>query len=733
MAVATTTSTISYTGTNTGNQSCPIPFIFYNETDIAVELVPASGTASTLVLNTDYVLTGTGNPSGGTAVIFSPVPVTTKIVISRSVPATQETSFQTGDRFPASVMERALDKLTMLVQQFLRASNRTLRFGPASPEQDELAPVPTSGQYVLGVSEGNLGWQTPPEVVLADGAVTNAKIADGAITSAKIAAGVSLVPDGSITNIKLAPNSVTSENIAPGTIVETDVADNSVTDAKLSTTGVSSGVFPPTGSVNSIPVLTISSKGRVTSATTSAIRPYVRVEKFAEANYGEVGFHPFLNGSIFLDSKGNLRAAGVNTNSRMGIGVDNLATNGPNFVTIPFTPTDAGEVISKFWVSENNIFVLSSTGKLYGCGVNGRGQLGVGDVLARSVLTRVGTLSSVVDFSVSQASADDTIHCLAVTSSGQLWAWGYNGYGGLGNGNAVQQNSPVQITTNLSGRTISKCYAFGGEAAFSYIIDSTGDVFSSGYNGFGQLGLGDNTNRNTFTQVPTLKGDRIYGVGGVNASVNAHRRGSVFIVRNGSVWATGSNVNGTLGYGDTTDKNGFVQLSISNVVSIAASCEYAANGSGVCALLSNGSIRVWGNNSGGMIGMGAAANQLTPAEPSQATGILFSKAQFIGSQNTGGNLALLDTTGRILVTGYRGRLLGQGGAIGVDQTTLQPVRISSGVSFDDFRIYGVGGATGPTILAKTTTGELWAWGNNNNFQCGSGAGVNISVPQLISI
>lgn len=733
MAVSNTNSTISYTGTNTGDQSCPIPFLWYDETDIVVTLLPASGTAQTLVLNTDYILLGTGNPAGGSAIIFAPVPLTTTINLARSVPANQLTSFVTGDRFPASVVERALDKLTMLVQQFLRASNRTLRFGPASPEQAELAPVPASGQYVLGVSEGNLGWQTPPTVVLADGAVTNAKIANGAITSAKIAAGVSLVPDGSITNVKLAPNSVTSANIAPGTIVEADVADNSVTDVKLSITGVFPSTYPAASEVNRIPRLTITNRGRITSATTIPIAPYVQASKFAEANTGEVGYQPFLNGSIFLDSKGNLRAAGVNTSSRMGVGVDNLATNGPSFVTIPFAPTDAGEVISKFWVTENNIFVLSSTGKLYGCGVNTYGQLGVGDILARSVLTRIGTLSNVVDFSASNSSSADIVHCLAVTSAGQLWAWGYNGYGGLGTGNATQQNSPVQITTNLGGKVISKCYAFGGEAAFSFIIDSTGDVFSSGYNGFGQLGLGDNANRNTFTQVPTLKGDRIYGVGGVNASVNAYRRGSVFIVRNGSVWATGSNVVGTLGYGDTTDKNGFVQLSISNVVSIAASCEYAANGSGVCALLTDGSIRVWGNNSGGMIGMGAAASQLTPAQPSGTTGIVFSKAQFIGCHNAGANLALLDSTGRIWVTGYRGRLFGQGGAVGVDQTTLQPVRISSGVFFDDFRIYGIGGATGPTILAKTTTGELWAWGNNNNFQCGVGAGANISVPMLVTI
>lgn len=787
MAVATTISSVNYAGTNTGDQVCPIPFIWYDETDIVVTLVPASGSQTTLVVNSGFTLTGTGNPSGGSAILFSPVPTTTTINIARNVPATQETSFVTGDRFPASIIERALDKATMLVQQFLRSSNRTLRFGPEAPEYPELTSVPTSGQrvlgsqngvlswrtpaevglgdnsvtdrtlrfaptapvvpqlanipttgsFVLGSTAGNLSWQTSPSVVIADGAVTTAKLANGSVTTAKLDSSISFVPDGTITNAKLAANCVTSANIAPGTIVDTDVADNSVTDAKLSATGVAASTIPANTAVNQIPRITITTKGRITSATATPIAPYVQALKFAESNTGEVGYHPFLSGSIFLDSKGSLRAAGANTNGRMGIGVDALATNGPSFVTIPFVPTDANETISKFWVQENNIFVLSSTGKLYGCGNNSVGQLGTGNTTASSVLIRIGTLSNVVDFAVSLGGADDSCHCLAVLNNGQVWGWGANNYGQLGLGNTT---SPINVPTQVTGPTAilasaAKCYAWGGAAGggFSYIILNNGDVYSTGRNEFGQLGLGDNADNNVFEKVPTLKADALFGNGGVNATAAAYRRGAVWLVRNGEVWATGSNVGGTLGYGDTTDKNGFVKLSLTNVVDISCSNGYAGAACGVCARLSDGTIRVWGDNSQGQLGIGSATVTFaTPqAHPTALAGRTIVKTQFIGSNHTGANLVVLDSVGDIWVAGYQGRLFGRGIAVNVNQTTF--LKALAPVPFSDFRVYGRGGADFPTILAETTLGELWAWGNNSNFQCGVGAGVNISVPQRVII
>jgi alpha-tubulin suppressor-like RCC1 family protein len=738
MAVSNTNSTISYTGTNTGNQSCPIPFLWYEETDIVVTLIPASGTAQTLVLNTDYILLGTGNPAGGSAMLFTPVPTTTTINLSRNVPATQLTSFVTGDRFPASVVERALDKATMLVQQFLRASNRTLRFGAASPEQPELAPVPASGQYVLGVSEGNLGWQTPPEVVLADGAVTNAKIADGAITSAKIAAGVSLVPDGSITNQKLAPNSVTSANIAPGTIVETDVADDSVTDAKLSSTGATAGIYPPSSIINGIPRFTINAKGRISSATSVPMLPAVRPVRFAESNFGEVGYRNWNLATIFLDSNGNLRMAGANATGRFGIGIDSISTGGSGFLTIPWTPVSSSETISKFWVTESNLYVLSSAGRVYACGSNAVGQLGVNMAAGGYIgyLTHISTLSNVVDFAVSPSSSTANCHCFAVTSSGQLWGWGNNEAGQLGRGNITSPVlQPIQITQNgIGSRQIKKAYAWGHAIlAFSYIIDSEDNVFSCGYNGWGQLGLGDLVLRNTFVQVPTLKADAIFGAGSPETT---YGNGLVFIVRNGNVWGTGLNVRGSLGYGDTTTKNGFVQLSISNVVSISLSNPFYDAGSSVCALLNDGTIRVWGFGGHG-IGLPNQDAYLTPQTIPTLSGLQVVKTQFIGSWYTGVNFFVLTSDGRLWVSGYRGRLFGRNVVTNAEQFTLVPAfdfgSSNIRVAFDDFRVYGTGSSVteGAGILAKTATGELYAWGRNQEWALGLPQANWVNIPQRV--
>jgi len=52
-------------------------------------------------------------------------------------------------------------------------------------------------------------------------------------------------------------------------------------------------------------------------------------------------------------------------------------------------------------------------------------------------------------------------HCIALTTTGEMYTWGYNGYGQLGRGNTTAiHNSPTEIT--VSGQTPVKCSATGG-------------------------------------------------------------------------------------------------------------------------------------------------------------------------------------------------------------------------------------------------------------------------------
>lgn len=86
----------------------------------------ADGTETVLVQDTDYTVTGAGNASGGEITLTSAPASGETLVIEREVPKTQETDYVANGPLPAESHERALDKLTMLVQQQDQAISRAI-------------------------------------------------------------------------------------------------------------------------------------------------------------------------------------------------------------------------------------------------------------------------------------------------------------------------------------------------------------------------------------------------------------------------------------------------------------------------------------------------------------------------------------------------------------------------------------------------------------------------------
>jgi hypothetical protein len=120
MSISTANSSISYVGNASTSTPYVVPFYFIDSTDLTVYVTNASGTTTTLPFSA-YTVIGAGVPSGGSLTTATAIPATSTVVIARNVPATQLTSFTTGDRLPAASLERALDKLTMQSQQLGRA------------------------------------------------------------------------------------------------------------------------------------------------------------------------------------------------------------------------------------------------------------------------------------------------------------------------------------------------------------------------------------------------------------------------------------------------------------------------------------------------------------------------------------------------------------------------------------------------------------------------------------
>jgi uncharacterized protein YjbI with pentapeptide repeats len=262
MAISTTGSQALYSGTNVANQVCPFPYVFFTNSDLVVETLSSTNVLTTLVLGTNYSVSGANSAIGGSVTIFLPVPTTTKISITRNLPETQLVSFTTGDRFPASIMERALDRLTMLVQEVMRGVTKSLRMADVGANQPPLLPIAssvlttnsaneikfTSSASATGASPyflvANTAGGTPQFVPLptitdtriGTGAVTTTKIADANVTTAKIAdANVTTtkIADANVTTAKIADNAVTGAKIADANVTTAKIADANVTPAKI--------------------------------------------------------------------------------------------------------------------------------------------------------------------------------------------------------------------------------------------------------------------------------------------------------------------------------------------------------------------------------------------------------------------------------------------------------------------------------------------------------------------
>ena len=134
----------------------------------------------------------------------------------------------------------------------------------------------------------------------------------------------------------------------------------------------------------------------------------------------------------------------------------------------------------------------------------------------------------------------------AVKIDGTLWTWGTNNFGQLGDNSTTNRYSPVQ--TAIGGTDWKQVGCGSNEMA---AIKNSGTLWTWGYNGQGQLGQGDTTNRSTPVQVSPNTTWKI--VKGRNGGFSA-------IKTDNTLWGWGTNSSGALGVGDTTPRSIPVQI-----------------------------------------------------------------------------------------------------------------------------------------------------------------------------
>jgi alpha-tubulin suppressor-like RCC1 family protein len=311
---------------------------------------------------------------------------------------------------------------------------------------------------------------------------------------------------------------------------------------------------------------------------------------------------------------------------------------------------------------------------------------------SRSLSLRVLSVDGTTPTSEPVAIAGGGSYTLAALADGSVRAWGENRYGELGIGNRSNRTVPIEVD-NLDG-----IVAVAAGEDHSLALSANGLVWAWGRNNNGQLGNG--TTSGVFGGETTPV--QVQGVHNIQA-LAAGSQHSLALKTDGTVWAWGSNFRGKLGTGDTSDRNLPVQVErLPRARAIAAGSSFSL------AVDVDGFVWIWGTSA---LGDEVGGVSLRPV---QVAGL--NRIQAVAARES--SALALDQDGRIWAWGGN-----RGGELG-DGTTLDraiPVRIEGP---EDVVSIALGSYH---ALALTAAGTVWAWGGNTVGQLGIGS---VTDPRL---
>lgn len=799
--------------------SLPFSFKIFDKTEVSIAKIDALGNQTVLVLDSDYSVSlnsdQTGSPGGVATLSLALMTGETAFVVSNINYDQQADIINAGGFYP-EVIENSLDRIVSQVQQLksatdraltgslddtsnLQLPNKTSRSSKALGFDANGNPIPIAQNlttyqvsstvlsgvalpagsvvnlpftYVLGVNalrvykngsklvkgigftetsatsitltgsvvltdvveieagQASLFGSVAGTAQLTDQSVTTQKLADGSVTTVKIGSQA-------VTNAKLAPGSVTSDKFdsaatAPVATLANTIADGAVsTSNKIAANVVTTTKLARQGSTGQV----LLSKGSTADPAYGDVPGRVKASAFPKRCRTDIVYPAMM----VLDSNGfpivwgrtfTFGWLGVNETSDTVVLSKRPILN----VLLP-----AGVTITKSVMTNNAAYLLASNGWVYSAGQNTAGQLGHGDTTNRWVFTRIeyfvtNNITVTDVFAGGSRGAANNGVAFFLNAAGQVYATGFNLYGQLGVGTTTNLTTPQLINGTISGVVDVLC---DQDSNTVFLRTSAGQVYSAGFNATGQLGVGNTTNQTAF-QLNTLSNVIALDISaGSNTAYQCH---VIALTAAGQVYTTGSNLYGQLGLGDTTNRSSFTLVpGLSGITGIGA----GGGSYGFSWAYKSTNFYTTGYNGQGALGIQSTANSSSFVSVNgyipTSTGTLVAAAlPFLNKivkvlpHNNGANagynsLFVLDTDGNVWLSGYDYGFFT--GSVQQSRTSFTQLYVPADLyditeTFTDIFVHSYD--TNHRLFALTSVGNVYGIGFNDSGI--TSGGINNGTP-----
>jgi cysteine-rich repeat protein len=297
----------------------------------------------------------------------------------------------------------------------------------------------------------------------------------------------------------------------------------------------------------------------------------------------------------------------------------------------------------------------------------------------------------------------------SIIPGGALRCWGYNSNGELGLEHTYavgddEHPSSASDVELIADETAAAVEVGGGHTC---AILSDDNVYCWGANSSGQLGDATTTSRDVIEDAVDLSDV-------VPTAIQSGGAHTCALLTGGSVKCWGENGDGQLGIGSTTDKTAPTTAVTLGTTATAIS----AGNAHTCALLTGGTVRCWGDNTSGQLGIGNTTDSTSAAAAVDLdTGVATAVAA--GRLHT---CVIVDND--VSCWGENGS-----GQLG-DGTTTDASLPAASVDLDDATAAQIVAGDDHTC-ALTSDGAVYCWGENGDGQIGDASTTDATAPVLL--